>query len=189
MGLYHKLADEFSRLEITGAGDRNCLNMTSHIQKFQELASALWNMCGEDNLIINMGGDLNQLVTNTVQCVAMPEPTNKQPTTTIIPISTPSPTQGFTTLNNGTCSTKLFNRVAFLFDAWSYQLSNPGKRKNITCLHPMFHWFSKNPNIIGAWKSLHSLYSIIYKRFISVGRQVRAVHQVQNGSLININGV
>ena len=144
MGLYHKLTNEFSRLAITGAGDRNCLYMTSHIQcemmnftggplswivKFQELASALWDMCGKDNLIINMGGDLNQLVTSTVQCVEMPEPTTNQPTTTMIPISTPSPTQGFTTLKNGRCSTKQYNRVTYIFDARSYELSNPGKAR------------------------------------------------------------
>ena len=136
VAIYKDLAGKFSQLAVSGDGDRTCIYLTNQIAcelldfrgldpldwiiKFQQLSGEIWDMCGKDNALISMGSKLNQLTSKTVQCAKSQPPKIEE--ITLEPISTAQPTPAWTTMKDGRCSIKKYNRLAFIFEARAFDV-------------------------------------------------------------------
>ena len=135
---YSDLAAKFSQLAVNGDGDRTCIYLTNQVScslmdfrdlgpldfiiKFQKLSGEIWDMCGKDMALISMGSKLNQLTAKTVACAKSEPPAVAHANlehngVTMDPITTPHPTPAWTTMKDGRCSVKKYNRLAFIFEA------------------------------------------------------------------------
>ena len=86
--LYSNLAGQFSRLAVTGSGDRSCIFLTNEIacnlmdfrglkhldwmKKFEKLGQTIFNECGKNSATITMmRSQLAQLTSATEKCLPL----------------------------------------------------------------------------------------------------------------------
>ena len=159
--LYREIAIEFSRVAISGGGDRNCVfhigtmpceamnffgerDFDQFLAKFAQLSSAIFDKCGKDSFRAKWQPKVRELfsLANQQSGCSVREEVSAQ--LEVLSSAAPPRTKGYTTLSNGMCLSRSYShRSLAIFVARSFSSTDPETARD------RFQSFSKQIATLG----------------------------------------